>query len=391
MKKLFLTLFLCFALAGCTTATTTVATTTTTSATATTGLPNGLEPLEAVSDCDVPTLEGGWVCVWADEFSGEAVDETKWTFEVNGDGGGNNELQYYIRNNATVADGLLSITARQEAYGGKLYTSSRLNTKYKASFQYVKIRFRAQMPAGRGTWPAIWMMPLLNAYGGWPNSGEIDMLEYVGYDPDTVYTTLHTKIYNGMLGNMIGYSKTVAELEETFHEFEFTWTPGHMDMQVDGVTYAQFNYVPAFSRDYKYNEVWPFDTPFFLIVNLAVGGNWGGAQGVDVSAFPTTLRVDYLRVYKRDFATLDTEAPSAPQDLEPANVANTIFWDASADDCGVESYQIFVNGVFKTSTTINQVTLAGLVSGQTYDIQVRAVDFVGRVSPNSNILSFTAD
>ena len=388
MKKLFLTLFLCFALAGCTTATTT---STTTSARETTGLPNGLEPLEAVSDCDVPTLEGGWVCIWADEFSGDAVDETKWTFEVNGDGGGNNELQYYIRNNATVADGLLSITAKQESYGGKLYTSSRLNTKYKASFQYVKIRFRARMPAGRGTWPAIWMMPLLSAYGGWPNSGEIDMMEYVGYNPDTVYTTLHTKIYNGQKGNMIGYSKAVADLEEAFHEFEFTWTPGHMDMQVDGMTYAQFNYVPGLSRDYKYNEVWPFDTPFFLIVNLAVGGNWGGAQGVDVSAFPTTLSVDYLRVYKRDYATLDTEVPEAPQDLEPANVANTIYWDPSADDCGVESYQVFVNGVFKTSTTINQVTLTGLVAGQTYDIRVRAVDFVGRVSPDSNILSFTAD
>lgn len=388
MKKLFLTLFLCFALAGCTTAT---STTTTTSATATTGLPNGLEPLEAVTDCDVPTLEGGWVCVWADEFSGDAVDETKWTFEVNGDGGGNNELQYYIRDNATVEDGQLAITARQEAYGGKLYTSSRLNTKYKASFQYVKIRFRAQMPAGRGTWPAIWMMPLLNAYGGWPNSGEIDMMEYVGYNPDTVYTTLHTKIYNGQKGNMIGFSKTVNDAEEAFHEFEFTWTPGHMDMQVDGVTYAQFNYVPGLSRDYKYNEVWPFDTPFFLIVNLAVGGNWGGAEGVDVSAFPTTLRVDYLRVYKRDYATLDTQVPSAPRDLEPANVANTIFWDPSEDDCGVETYLVFVNGVFKTSTTINQVTLTGLVAGQNYDVQVRAVDFVGRVSPDSNILSFTAD
>lgn len=399
MKKLILILVLSLALVGCatsTTATTSLTTTTTPSATQTettaaTGVPNGLPPLSAVSDCDVPLLDGGWVCVWADEFSGDAVDETKWTFEVNGDGGGNNELQYYTRNNATVSDGILAITARAESYGGKLYTSSRINTKYKAAFQYVKIVFRAQMPAGRGTWPAIWMMPLLSAYGGWPNSGEIDMMEYVGYNPDTVYTTLHTKIYNGMLGNMIGYSKGVADLEEEFHDFEYTWTPGHMEMAVDGITYAQFNYVPGLSRDYKYNEVWPFDTPFFLIMNLAVGGNWGGSQGVDPTIFPTSLLVDYVRVYKLDYATLDLEAPSAPEDLEPANVANTIYWDPASDDCGVEAYYVFVNGAFKTSTTINQVTLSGLVSGETYDIRIQAVDFVGRVSPLSSILSFTAD
>jgi len=403
MKKLLIMMLLPLFLIGCQTVTTTVATTATTTTTTTTtettttqttttiisGVPNGLEPLEAVSDCDNPTLEGGWVCVWADEFNGDAVDETKWNFEVNGDGGGNQELQYYRRENATVSGGYLNITAKLESYLGKLYTSARLNTKYKGTFEYVRIDFRAKMPSGRGTWPAIWMMPLMNAYGGWPDSGEIDILEYVGYNPDVLYTTLHTEVFNGRLGTQLGYSKTIEAAETAYHDFSFIWSPGQIKTYVDDAKIAEFNYAPYFTRDYAYYQVFPFDSPFFLIVNLAVGGTWGGAEGVDPDIFPTTLSVDYIRVYRLDYATFDTENPSTPVDLEPANLANTIFWDAATDDYGVEKYAIYVDGVFRAYSSLNQYTLTGLDDGTTYNIQVQAVDFVGRTSGKSAMLSFT--
>lgn len=388
MKKWTLILLVLLFLTGCTTATTKP----TLSGDTTTGerdVPNGLSPLTAVSDTEVPTLDGGWVCIWADEFSGTAVDETKWNFEVNGDGGGNNELQYYRRENATVADGFLSITAKSESYMGHLYTSSRLTTKYKGSFQYVRLQVRAKVPAGRGTWPAIWMMPLMSAYGGWPNSGEIDIMEYVGYNPGVVYSTIHTERFNSMLGTQIGFSKNVPDVESVFHLFELVWKPGHMESLVDGVKYAEFNYTPALTKDSSYEECFPFDSPFFLILNVAVGGNWGGAQGVATDIFPTAMDVDYVRVYKLDYATIDEENPSVPTDMEPAILKNTLFWNPSTDDYGVEGYNIFVDGVFKKTTTLNQVTLTGLTKGQTYNIQIQAVDFVGRTSELSPSLSFT--
>lgn len=417
MKKLILSILMIFFLVGCTTAvtttttstptvstsTTTETTTTTTSTTPTTTttttttttsttertVPNGLAPLSAVDDCLVPELAGGWICIWADEFSGTAVDETKWNFEVNGDGGGNGELQYYRRENATVADGFLAITAKSENYLGKLYTSARLTTKYKGSFENVRVVVRAKMPSGRGTWPAIWMMPLMNSYGGWPDSGEIDIMEYVGYDPDTIHCTIHTDIFNHNLGTQLGYSKDLPNAETEFHDYELVWSPGHLEGHVDGTKYAEFNYVAALTKDYFYHQAFPFDSPFFLILNLAVGGSWGGAQGVDPTIFPTALEVDYVRVYKLDYALIDEEAPSTPIDLEPTNLDNTLFWRPSTDDYGVEGYAVFVNGQFKKYASLNQVTLTGLTKGVTYDIQVQAVDFVGRASELSAILSFT--
>jgi len=385
MKKIIIALFLVFVLFGCETVTTPIVTTLTTSD----EVPNNLAPLVAAEDCTVPSLDGGWVCIWADEFSGTAVDETKWTFEINGDGGGNNELQYYRKENATVADGILTITAKQESYLDHLYTSSRLNTKYKGNFEYVRIQVRAQMPAGRGTWPAIWMMPLMNAYGGWPNSGEIDIMEYVGYDPDTIYSTLHTEIFNSRLGTQLGYHLDILNAETEFHDYEMIWSPGRILTYVDGDKIGEFNYTPSMTKANPYYEAFPFDQPFFLILNQAIGGAWGGAQGVDPDIFPTEFKIDYVRVYKLDYATIDETAPTAPADLEPATLANTIYWTKSSDDFGVEGYIIYLNGAFYRYANLNQLTLTALNDGETYDIQVEAVDFVGRNSPLSPILSYT--
>ncbi len=375
MKKILILSFLLFILVGCTTGSQEV--------------PNGLQPLIAVNDCDEPTLDGGWTCIWADEFSGSAVDETKWNFEVHGDGGGNNELQYYTRENAQVVDGKLVITAKQESYLGDDYTSSRLTTKYKGTFEYVRLIVRAKMPTGRGTWPAIWMMPLMSVYGGWPDSGEIDIMEYVGYDPDTIYSTIHTEKFNHNLGTQIGFDIDIENAETEFHDYEMIWKPGYIKTLVDGQTIGEFNYVAEFTSDVPYSQAFPFDQGFFLILNLAVGGNWGGVEGVDNTIFPTTFEVDYARVYKQDYATLDKEAPSEPIGITSALLKNTIFWTKADDDYGVESYALYLNGEFHKYVNLNQATFTGLNRNETYQVQIKAVDFVGHASEFSEPFSFT--
>lgn len=380
MKKLLILLLLAFVLFGCEEKEPTEETIT---------VPNGLAPLEAVTDCDVPTLDGGWVCIWADEFSGDAVDETKWNFETGGFGGGNNEQQYYTKENTEVKDGKMVITAKLENMGGKAYTSSRLTTKYKGNFQYVRIVTRAKMPTGRGTWPAIWMMPLMSAYGGWPDSGEIDIMEYVGYDPNRIHSTIHTEKFNYSLGTQIGYSRLYENVETEFKDYEMIWTPGRILTYVDGDKLGEFNYVAELNQDVPSSAAFPFDQMFFLIINLAIGGNWGGAQGIDNTIFPTTFEIDHVRVYKYDYATVDKEEPTTPGDIQIAALKNSIFWTKSTDDYGVEEYAVYLDGVFHKYTRLNQIVLTGLVAGQTYNIQVQAVDFVGRVSPLSNTLSYT--
>ena len=135
--------------------------------------------LTPAQGCKVPYLDGGWVCTWVDEFELDQVDPFKWNYEVNDGGGGNNELQYYTRENTKVEDGILTITAKKESYLSREYTSSRITTHRKGDFKYGLFQIRAKNPVGRGTWPAIWMMPTTSRYGGWPRSGEIDIMEYV--------------------------------------------------------------------------------------------------------------------------------------------------------------------------------------------------------------------
>ncbi|MDR4968004.1 MAG: family 16 glycosylhydrolase [Acholeplasmataceae bacterium] len=382
MKKIIIIVLLLFILVGC-------ETTPTDSGEPTPSVPNGLEPLTAVDDCDVPTLEGGWVCIWADEFEGPDIDEDKWNFEIDGGGGGNNELQYYRKENASIENGNLIITANRESFGGRQYTSARMTTKYKGTFEYVRIVVSAKMPTGRGTWPAIWMMPLMNSYGGWPNSGEIDIVEYVGYDPTRIHSTIHTKRFNHMIGTQIGFNKVVENLDTEFHEYEMIWSPGNIQSFHNGEKYAEFNYVAQFTQDAPYHEAFPFDQPFYLILNLAIGGNWGGVQGVDDSIFPATFEIEHVRVYKQDYAVLDKEAPTTPEDLQLAQLKNTIFWKKSTDDYGVEEYAVYLDGAFHRYASLNQITFNGLIAGETYQVQVQAVDFVGRTSELSDVLLFT--
>lgn len=233
--------------------------------------------------------------MWSDEFDlAGAPDASKWGYDIGGDGWGNNELQYYTNstNNAKVENGKLIITARKESLSGRNYTSARLVSKNKGDFLYGRIDVRAKLPAGRGTWPAIWMLPTDWTYGGWPKSGEIDIMEHVGYDPNNVVITVHTEAYNHGINTQKGASKKIATALTDFHNYRVDWTPyairGYIDDEL----------VFTFINDGKGSAAWPFDKRFHLLLNLAIGGNWGGAQGVDDSIFPATFEIDHVRVYK---------------------------------------------------------------------------------------------
>lgn len=238
--------------------------------------------------------------VWADEFEVDGTpDSDRWGYDL-GDGcpdvcgWGNNELQYYTDRpeNVRVEDGRLIIEARKEALEGKEYTSTRLVSRNKGDWQYGYIEVKAKLPQGTGTWPAIWMLPTDWAYGGWPASGEIDIMEHVGYNQEMVYGTVHTKAFNHGIGTQKGDSIVVADVHNDFHVYAIDWSPEKIDFMVDGEIYN------TFSNEGTGSEAWPFDQPFHLLLNLAVGGNWGGARGVDESIWPQRLEVDYVRVYE---------------------------------------------------------------------------------------------
>ena len=235
---------------------------------------------------------------WADEFDVDGLPNgERWGYDVGiGDKGwGNNELQYYTEaraENVNIKDGILSITARKEKYKESEYTSTRLISKGKADFLYGRFVVRAKVPQGRGTWPAAWMLPTEWAYGGWPASGEIDILEHVGYDPDVVHITMHTEDYNHIKGTQKEGIKKIQNATTEFHEYRVDWTPEYIKGYVDG------EQILNFPNEGKGSGVWPFDKKFHWLLNLAVGGNWGGLKGIDESAFPAVYEVDYVRVYE---------------------------------------------------------------------------------------------
>ena len=185
-----------------------------------------------------------------------------------------------------------SIVARRFKRAGKTtYTSARLVSRGKGDFQYGRIEFRARLPVGRGTWGALWMLPTENRHGGWPRSGEIDIMEHVGYDPGQVHVTVHTQAYNHTRKTQRGTQTTVADASTKFHRYRVDWTPDWIRGYIDGAPVFEF------ANEGTGPDAWPFDQPFHLLMNLAVGGDWGGAQGVDEAAFPAWMEVDYVRVY----------------------------------------------------------------------------------------------
>jgi len=246
----------------------------------------------------------GYQLVWADEFEADGLpDPGRWSYDTmsNRSGWANEERQYYAaarRENSRVENGVLVIEARRESTrafadgGGQHYTSARLVTSGHQSWTYGFFEIRAKLPCGRGTWPAIWMLadaPVIN----WPDIGEIDIMEHVGFDPGVVHGTIHTKAYNHVINTARGDQATIADACSAFHRYQLTWTPDRITIGADDKPYFQFDREAGGGHD-----VWPFDAPQYLILNIAVGGTWGGEKGVDDAAFPQRMEVDYVRVYQ---------------------------------------------------------------------------------------------
>lgn len=229
--------------------------------------------------------------VWEENFNGKALNESVWNFEMDNGcpnicGWGNNERQWYTKENHTLRDGNLIIEGRLK--DGK-YTSTRITTKGKKEFQYGRIECRAKMPTGIGIWPAFWMLGSNITSVGWPKSGEIDILEYIGRDPQQVYTTLHTQDGHG--DHAHGKRTEILDVEEGFHVFAVEWSKEKMDFFVDN------RFVFSYNPEVKNVDSWPFDQPFYIIVNMAIGGNFGGPE-VDDAIFPQQFIVDYIKVYQ---------------------------------------------------------------------------------------------
>ncbi len=246
----------------------------------------------------ITTPGGEWELVWNDEFDYSGLpDPAKWSYDTEGNasGWGNNEAQHYTvadSANAYVDEGVLTITARIDSMGGKRYTSARLITKGKGDWLYGRFEIRAQLPTGLGTWPAIWMLSTDWAYGGWPASGEIDIMENVGYDPDTIVGSAHTQSYNHVKGTHKNAKIYCPDSYRTFHVYALEWEKEEYRLYVDDTHFF------TFKNEGTGPDEWPFDKPFHLLLNLAVGGNWGGQKGIDDALFPHHFRIDYVRVYR---------------------------------------------------------------------------------------------
>jgi beta-glucanase (GH16 family) len=260
----------------------------------------------------VPASSQEWKLVWSDEFDKPGPpDPAKWNYEVGFIR--NNELQYYTNarpENARVVDGTLVIEARKERFPNPAfsrdsgsgdwrksreyadYTSASLTTRGKAAWTCGRIEVRAKLPTGKGMWPAIWTLGADRSLG-WPACGEIDIMENVGFDPDIIHANIHTKKYNHVMRTNKGDKITIPKPFEDFHNYAIEWSPDRIDFFVDDRMY--FSYV----NEKTGPEAWPYDKDQYLILNIAVGGAWGGQQGVDDSIFPQRMVIDYVRVLKK--------------------------------------------------------------------------------------------
>jgi len=245
----------------------------------------------------------GWVLTWSDEFNsqdGSAPDPSKWGFDIGGNGWGNNELEYYTarRENSQIRNGNLEITARREEYIGtdfirRGYTSGRLKSKGKFAQRYGRFEARMKIPSGKGMWPAFWMMGDDFDTVGWPSCGEIDVMENVGNEPFTVHGTFHGPGYSGNDGPTAEYAAPGAKLADDYHIYAVEWEPAQIRFYLDDHLY--FTGTP---RNLPAEKKWVFDHPFYLILNVAVGGEWPGTPE-PATLFPQSMLVDYVRVYSR--------------------------------------------------------------------------------------------
>ena len=259
---------------------------------------------QAVPEVGQALQKDGWELVWSDEFDKDGLpDEKKWSYDVGdacdracGCGWGNHELQYYTerrQENARVENGLLVIELHQEPYKTREYTSARLTTKNKGDWKYGRFDIRAKLPEELGVWSAIWMLSTDDVYNGWPHSGEIDIMENVGYESDSIVGTAHTLSYHHLIGTHKKAKFYNPNPSESFHLYSMEWDEKGYHLFVDNQKYF------SFLNEGTGSEAWPFDQRFHLLLNLAFGGDWGGSHGIDPESLPTAMYIDYVRVYQK--------------------------------------------------------------------------------------------
>ena len=246
---------------------------------------------------EVPT---GYKLFWNDEFNGDSIDLSYWNIELMPPGAVNDEKQTYVNSpeNLSLNNGNLIIRARKDNPFNPNqpgYTSARINTRDKIELQYGYVEIKAKLPSGNGTWPAIWMLSEKIDSIWWPQCGEIDIMEHVGHNPNYVFFSIHNGAVSGNVGGTDQQGMYYAEnIEGIYHTYALDWDSTYIRGYFDDQLY--FEYEKSASMDY---ERWPYDDPYFLILNLAIGGEWGGQQGIDSSIFPATFFIDYIRMYKK--------------------------------------------------------------------------------------------
>ena len=312
---------------------------------------------------DISTISENWELLWSDEFNDEELDLTKWNKLNWKPGWVNNELQAYtdrdtnifLENGHLVLQGNIEPGYSGTDYVGNNYvadyTSGRVNTDDKFSTTYGRFDIKAKLPAGKGSWPAIWMLGESISSIGWPQCGEIDIMEHVGYDQGLVHGSIHTQNYNHMYGTQKSGSKYVDDVTDAFHVYSLEWSPFYLRYLIDNE--------PFF---FVYNDSngdfgkWPFNDPHYLILNLAIGGDWGGVQGVSASAFPMKMYIDYVRVYKKS-DTYNYVEVTFKVDMSNENISGSGVWLSGGDlgsgqPGGIQMLQSENPNIWQTTLTL---------------------------------------
>ena len=312
---------------------------------------------------DISTISENWELLWSDEFNDEELDLTKWNKLNWKPGWVNNELQAYtdrdtnifLENGHLVLQGNIEPGFSGTDYVGNNYvadyTSGRVNTDDKFSTTYGRFDIKAKLPAGKGSWPAIWMLGESISSIGWPQCGEIDIMEHVGYDLGLVHGSIHTQDYNHMYGTQKSGSKYVDDVTDAFHVYSLEWSPFYLRYLIDNE--------PFF---FVYNDSngdfgkWPFNDPHYLILNLAIGGDWGGVQGVSASAFPMKMYIDYVRVYKKS-DTYNYVEVTFKVDMSNENISGSGVWLSGGDlgsgqPGGIQMLQSENPNIWQTTLTL---------------------------------------
>ena len=304
-----------------------------------------------------------WEQVWSDEFDGDELDMSKWNILRWRPRWVNNEEQAYtnrdtnvfLQDGNLVIQGLIEPNYYDTDYNGNQYTanytSGRVNTDDNFSWTYGRFDIRAKLPSGKGSWPAIWMLGESITSIGWPDCGEIDIMEHVGFDDGNIHGSIHTKDFNHIMNTQRSGSMTVSSATESFHVYSLEWSPNYLRFLIDDSPFF-FVYNDSNGDEAK----WPFDSPHYMILNLAIGGDWGGVQGIEPSSFPMRMLVDHVRVSKRSENHPDVEV-TFQVDMQNINVSGTGIWlsggsISSANPGGIQMQPTSTGGLWETQLTL---------------------------------------